>query len=196
MLHPSYEKYSLDELYDALSHIVKDENPENYAKLMEMIKLRQNEGDVVLSDEEIAALEEKKQYNRKMKKRSLIGLAIFVSLMITNNVITAIFAKPYDQVIDKIQNNPQLFMQIGMPFEEVKEPLISIDSVDVDGSKITQKTYEVFIKGSKSEASIFVSFNMFGETKKLVKAEMQVEGKSERVNIPLNEVPNFNRGNR
>lgn len=196
MLNPSYDKYSLEELYDALSHIVKEDNPVNYKNLMEKIKERENEAEHIPSEEELENYEKAKAYNRKMKKRLLISLSIIVVLIIALNVILSILEKPYDHVLSKIESNPKLFMQVGMPFEEINQAVITIDSVEVDGRKIAQQSYEIFIKGSNNEATVFVTFNLFGDNnKKIVKAEMQVKGKANREKIPLEEKRPFNRNN-
>jgi flagellar basal body-associated protein FliL len=199
MDQPNYENYSLEDLYDAFDHIDKHQYPENYELLKAEIKKRREEGPIELTEDELFAKEQNERKNKKIKKRLLIIIGSIIGIFVINSVIQSIFfpPKPYDDVLAKVKSNPQIFNQIGMPFEEIEKPTVTMDTISEGEMKIPQTKYEIHVKGSKSVATIFATYQQKPQVgNQLTDAYMMLAGKEEKIKIPLQQRQQWGGGRR
>lgn len=201
MLKPSYENYTLPQLYDALDNIDQENYPENYQELVSMIKKRKSEGEDEPSDEELAHINQNAQRNYRLKKRFFyIGISL-VFIIIVLNVLSyfeAVKNNPNNKLVGIVNEMPKVTDVIGSPIESNGEPVGRIKQQFSRMGMSEIYEYEVPIKGSKLEASIFYKYTKKNDNIQYDYVYVKAKDSDEKIELDAEKLsdpkPQFGRG--
>jgi hypothetical protein len=152
---PSYESYTLDELYNVRETMDQIAYPENYDALLEMIKKREAEGPYEPSEDEIKDQQDVQKYNRKIKKGLFYGILSVVGLIIVGvayNIISYMMLNPIFAATKYIgANSEKLKPHLG-------ENIVLMDDL-IDDQELEHGQFKYGIAGSIGSGKLVLTIN-------------------------------------